>query len=328
MSDGKRLKIGVMGCANIAVRSVIPAIKHLDRQFELVAVASRTADKASRIAEMFDCRPVVGYDALLALELDAVYVPLPTGLHEAWISKVLEKKLHVLSEKSFATRLDSAKRMLDIARKNKLVVYENFMFEYHRQHAIVNKLIDQGRIGEIRCIVIRFGFPPFPDGDNIRYNKELGGGALLDAGAYTIKAAQLILGGNLLFVNGHMTVDRIKDVDLWGSATLISANGTTAQLSWGFDNHYQCGYDIWGSRGRIITNRAFTAREDFRPSVIVEDANGIEHITVEEDNHFENLLVSFSESILNGDSEQAISSVLAQSELISAVHENCTKTHI
>src|SRR5581483_72520 len=74
------LRIGVLGCADIALRRVLPALAAAP-EWETVAVASRDPEKAKRTAQRFGCRPVRGYRALLDLdELDAVYVPLPAAL--------------------------------------------------------------------------------------------------------------------------------------------------------------------------------------------------------------------------------------------------------
>jgi NDP-hexose-3-ketoreductase len=75
----KKINIGVMGCANIATRSVIPAILE-SGQFNLVGIASRTEEKAAPFAEQFHCESIIGYDSLVKRDdIEAVYMPLPTA---------------------------------------------------------------------------------------------------------------------------------------------------------------------------------------------------------------------------------------------------------
>jgi predicted dehydrogenase len=113
---GGRIRIGILGCAEIARRSMIPAILSLRDRFELVAVASRDRAKAEAFASRFDCRAVVGYEPLLRPELvDAVYVPLPSGLHPEWVGRALETGLHVYAEKSLALRFEQAREMVSQA---------------------------------------------------------------------------------------------------------------------------------------------------------------------------------------------------------------------
>ena len=122
-----------MGCANIARRLMIPAIKELQEQYDLVAVASRTETKAKEFAELFECETIIGYDTLISREdIDAVYVPLPTGLHLEWITKALQQGKHVYAEKSLAMNEQDALNMVDIAKTNSCSLMEGYMFQYHQ----------------------------------------------------------------------------------------------------------------------------------------------------------------------------------------------------
>ena len=125
------INIAVMGCAAIALRSVIPSIISSNK-FNLVAVASRSKIKAKKFSKLFKCKAIYGYNNLLKLKnIDAIYMPLPTGIHEKWIIKCIEAGKHVLVEKSLANNLTSAKKMVGLAEKSNLVLMENYMFQYH-----------------------------------------------------------------------------------------------------------------------------------------------------------------------------------------------------
>ena len=137
----QKIKIGVLGCASIAERSVIPAILSIP-VFELIAVSSRSAEKANKFAQQFNCEAVVGYQNLLnRKDIDVIYIPLPTGLHEEWVLKTLAAGKHILIEKSVASNYFSAKKMVEMARKKGLLLMENFMFLHHQQHQLVKQLI-------------------------------------------------------------------------------------------------------------------------------------------------------------------------------------------
>ena len=309
-----KLKIGVLGCANIAQRSVIPAFIEI-AGFELVAVASRTITKAQDFAAEFKCEAIEGYQNLIDREdIDAIYMPLPTGLHEEWVLKALEAGKHVHIEKSLAMTYESAKKMVDLAREKNLLIMENFMFLYHQQHEFVKQQIEQGVIGEIRCFRSSFGFPPL-DSTNFRYNKELGGGALLDAAAYTVRVSQLFL-GNDVWVEAANLNHLNTDVDLFGGAYIKSINGQFAEVAFGFDNFYQCNYEIWGSKGKIIAQRAFTPAKDFKPIITVEQQGEIVNHEIPAENHFINILNEFKRCITEGDFESKYEEILNQSRLL------------
>jgi len=314
-----KLRIGVLGCANIAKRSVIPAMLTIDG-LELVAVSSRTQDKANEYAELFNCEAVVGYQNLLDREdIDVVYMPLPTGMHEEWVMKALEAGKHVHIEKSLAMDYDSAVRMVDMARDKNLLIMENFMFLYHGQHQFVKDLITKGEIGELRCFRSSFGFPPLQEG-NFRYDKALGGGALLDAAAYTVRASQLFL-GNDLWVEAATLNNNGSEVDLYGGAYLKAENGSFAEVAFGFDNFYQCNYEIWGSTGKITAHRSFTPGADYKPIIIVEKQGEVEEHEVAAENHFVNILNEFVNTVNSGQYESKYEEVLNQARLLHGIRK-------
>ena len=191
----KKIRIGVLGAANIALRSVIPAIKTLPERYELVGIGSRNASKKQDIDQQ---KLIVGYDNLLDnFSLDAVYIPLPNSLHFEWVKKALEREIHVLVEKSLGCSYEEVVELNDLARQKNLVLVENFQFRFHSQLKYILDVVNEGKLGELRIVRSAFCFPPFPDKENIRYKVELGGGALLDAGAYPVKISQLLLGNDL-----------------------------------------------------------------------------------------------------------------------------------
>ena len=102
------------------------------------------------------------------------------------------------------------------------MLLENFQFRFHSQLAYIMGLVEDGTIGELRNIRSSFGFPPFPDKNNIRYSKDLCGGALLDAGAYPIKISQIFLGNSINVKTADLSIDKELEVDIWGSATLMN----------------------------------------------------------------------------------------------------------
>lgn len=321
MKLSQKLRIGVLGCANIAIRSMIPELlRH--PAFHLVAIASRTPDKAAVLAQSFGCTPLT-YDELVGdAGIDAVYVPLPTGLHAEWVTRCLAANKHVLCEKSLGCTLNEVQHMVAVAKSKRLLIMENFQFRFHSQHDQVKAILSSGALGEIRCFRASFGFPPFADGlANIRYNKELGGGALLDAGAYTLKATTFMLGKTFQVKAATLRHSREYEVDVGGSIYLESDSGLVSETAFGFDNFYQCNYEVWGSKGKLTAKRAFTAPPEFKPEIVVETAEVIEIKTLPADNHFTNMLTHFARTIERGSCEEEYEENLIQATLIRQVQE-------
>lgn len=308
----EKIKIGIVGCANIAKRSVIPALLQSEC-FELVAVASRTEEKAIAFANEFDTSYVVGYEHLLQRnDIDAVYLPLPTGLHDHWVKKCINYNKHILCEKSLAIDFETAKDMVVAAKSKGLVLMENYMFEYHHQHTIVKDIISSGDIGEIRALRASFGFSDLPK-DNFRFSQGLGGGALLDVGGYTLKACSMFLGNELKVESSFLKIK--NGVDLYGGAMLTNNQNQFAHIAFGFDNYYQCNYEIWGSKGLIKATKAYTPKPDFQPEIIIDIDDQIQVIKSKPDNHFINIAKEFHRTIKENEAESKYKEILIQSKL-------------
>jgi len=292
------VRIGVLGCAGIALRRVLPAMEEAEG-VELKAVASRDAAKAREVARRFGCA-AAGYDDLLERQdVDAVYIPLPTGLHARWAARALESGKHVLSEKPLACDHATAQDLVERAEKSGLWLMENYMFLHHGQHEKVRALVAEGRIGEPRVFSASFGIPPL-DAANVRYSAELGGGALLDVGVYPIRAASHFLGDDLEVVGSVLRTDPARGVDVAGHALLCTPSGVTAELSFGFEHAYRSCYSFWGDRGRLALDRAFTPPPTLQPVIRIESQDLVEELTLPADHQFKNILEFFARSVLDG----------------------------
>ena len=193
-----------------------------------------------------------------------------------------------------ACSFEEVKQLNELASSRNLVLVENFQFRFHKQLSTIQNLVSAGVIGNLRCIRSSFGFPPFPDENNIRYKRVLGGGALFDAGAYPIKIVQIFLGHEIEVSASSLCYDNQKNVDIWGGAFLNQNNGSLfAEIAFGFDNFYQCNLELWGSEGKIYTKRIFTAPPDKSTEIIIESSNGNNVYNVTPCNHFENMLTHF-----------------------------------
>jgi dTDP-3,4-didehydro-2,6-dideoxy-alpha-D-glucose 3-reductase len=317
----RKIKIGILGCANIAKRSVIPNMVQ-SGNYEIVCVASRDINKAIELTKIYGGDPIQGYsELLLRQDIDSVYIPLPTGLHYKWVMRSLRANKHVFVEKSIATSYDEALNIIKEASERKLCVFENFMFPYHSQFEFVRNQILNGAIGEIKLLRSSFGFPVFDKLTNIRYDKKLGGGALLDAGAYTLMAAQLFLGFDQNILASTLNNSDFE-VDFHGAVLMINKDKIPSQLAFGLNNFYQNNIELWGTNGKITIERAFTAPPGYKPTVIVENKNGKQQHVLSADNHFVKILNSFHQAINKEDFSCNYNQIKSQALLIESVRIN------
>lgn len=295
------IKIGILGASDIAFRRMAPALCN-SKQFEYVGVAipsleewGKTANAADMIAaqklkaksfqEKFGGKIYESYQSLLKSgDINAVYIPLPPGLHYKWGSEALKNDKHILLEKPFTTCLKNTERLLETASKKELAVHENFAFVYHKQIETIENILSKGQIGEVRLLRTAFGFPYRGEND-FRYHKSMGGGALLDCGGYPLKLADYLLGGETVVSDYYLASCRNHDVDVFGSATLKSKDGRIAQIAFGMDNSYKCDLEIWGSKGYLSTNRIFTPTAEMETKISIKTTEEVV-VCVEPDDQF------------------------------------------
>lgn len=197
---------GVIGANSfVANAAVLPAIAAA-RNARLVATASRSAPVPERWAPT----AVDDYDAVLRHpDVDAVYIPLPNGLHRDWTERAAACGKHVLCEKPLAPDVVTARRMATACDAAGVLLAEAWMTPFDRRWAGAIELIRSGDAGTITSQHHRFTFTINADsGDNYRWDDDQGGGALLDLGIYCVGTA----------------------VELWGTGCSVdSVNRTLAE---------------------------------------------------------------------------------------------------
>lgn len=296
---GTPLRIGVLGCAEIARRRMLPAMA-ASPDVDLAAVASRDRARAEETARPYGCRALQSYEAVLADDsVDAVYIPLPAALHGDWAGAALNAGKHVLVEKPLTTDRARTARLIDSAWDRGLTLMENVMFVHHAQHTTVRELVADGAIGELRSLRAEFTVPR-RHADDIRLRPELGGGALWDTGVYPVRAALHLLGPELTVVGAVLTQDPRHAVDTSGAALLRAPDGVTAQLTFGLDHAYRSAYELTGSQGRITLDRAFTPPADHRPVLRLELGSRTEERVLAPDDQVANTLTAFAASARHG----------------------------
>ncbi|OZB94975.1 Gfo/Idh/MocA family protein [Paenibacillus sp. XY044] len=225
----QKLKWGVLGCAGIAKRSVIPGVQQSELN-EVAAIASRNEEKAKQTAADLNIPVAYGsYEALLEdPSIDVVYIPLPNHLHKEWTIRAAEAGKHILCEKPLALTESEAAEMAEAAAKAGVYLSEAFMYRYHPRYEKIKQIIDSGQIGDIRGIRSAFTFNNAGDKTNVRYRKDWGGGSIYDVGCYPINAARLLLGKEpiAVTVNAFFSPDH-DDVDMMASG-LIEFEGSVA----------------------------------------------------------------------------------------------------
>lgn len=267
----RKVRWGVLGCAAFARNTAIPAMLHA-ANVELTGIASRSKEKADAFAIEFGFKRAYGsYEELLAdPEIDAVYNPLPNGMHPEWTIKAAEAGKHSLVEKPFAATLAEAEAVSAAVQKHGVKVMEAFMWRFHPMHLRARDLIRQGAIGPVRFVRSAFTFT-IQRSVNVRLDKDLAGGGLMDVGCYCVSEARFLFDAEPVRVFARADYDKEYGVDMLACGILEFPAGR-ATFDAGFELPFRCDYEVVGSKGRIVCPNAILPGETGR--IIVEREGG------------------------------------------------------
>jgi len=251
MSD--KVRWGLLSTAWINVAMVGPM--HRSPRSELVAVASRSRDKAEAYAAENDIPKSYGsYDELLNdPDIDAIYNALPNTLHAEWTIQSAKAGKHVMCEKPLVTTLEDLDAVQSAAQEHRVTVFEAISFLHHPQFREIKAMISAGQLGTLELVVCWDAFCLSPeDRDNIRLNPQLAGGALWDVGVYPNDfAIALVDAGPPVEVWAQQILGP-TGVDLTLIGQLRFSNDTVAQISCGMRSPGRRGAQIIGTEGMLV----------------------------------------------------------------------------
>ena len=164
-----RINWGIMGCAGIAIKEVIPAMLSC-KYGKITAIASRNLERSREIAEKFRIPESYGsYEDLLSdKKIDAVYIPLPNHMHVDWAVKAMEAGKHVLCEKPLALTLSDIDKLIKVRDRTGMKISEAFMVRSHPQWIKTREFVQNGDIGELKAFQ---GFFSYYNRDSKKYQK-------------------------------------------------------------------------------------------------------------------------------------------------------------
>lgn len=262
----QKLRWGVIGCAQIAINAVIPAIQN-STFGTVVAIASRNEVKANETAAKLGIPIAYGsYDKILSdPNVDAVYIPLPNHLHHEWVIRAAEAGKHILCEKPFAMNAQQAAEMVEAANRAEVKLAEAFMYRYHPRYDRIKEIVSSGEIGDVRALQVAFTFNIYDVGaeGNVRLDASMGGGGLYDVGCYTVSGARLILNQEPEAVTVQATYAPEHDnVDMMTSGLVEFSKSVGLSFYCGMSAEFRNTLQIAGAKGRIDIPEAFVCEPD------------------------------------------------------------------
>lgn len=300
MKHKEKIKWGILGTADIARRAIIPAFNSLSN-CEVVAVASRSAEKAGQFASEFNIPRAYGsYQELLAdQDINAVYNPLPVSLHSEWSIKSAGAGKHVLCEKPLGMNADEVEEMMKVFEERGLLLGEALMYRYHPLTIKVLEMIKAGAVGELVSIRSEFHVN-ITDPDDIRLKSSTGGGALLDLGVYCVSVIRRIAGEE---PSGAKSFAILNDdgVDTSFTGIMKFPSGVSGHFSCSLTSQFSCVYSVVGTEGKLSVDWGGMVPwpgESFK----IKHWKGEEYneIVIPAADHYALMIEDFSKALLEG----------------------------
>ena len=330
MSKQPKIRWGILGCARITRRGLIPGIR-ASQTGTLQALASRSLETARAWADEFNIPGVYeSYQHVLDdPEIDAVYIPLPNELHLPWVIAAADAGKHVLCEKPLAIDARQANTMVAHCQRKGVLLMEAFMWRHQPRTKEIRQMVQDGVIGELRLIRSSFSFPIEP-GD-WRLDSARGGGALWDVGCYGVSTARLYAGSE---------PDRCRaaahfgptGVDLTLAAVMEFPGGVLGSIDCSFEQPFRCKYELVGTKGLIEVPNAYLPPAT-KPSALLSSigaapdsgsgTDSIQTLEFEATDQYAAMVDAFGRSVSNGQIEDPAEDGLAQMIVLDRLLASC-----
>ncbi len=293
----KKINWGVLGCAGIAEGRVIPGLLKAGNAV-LYAIASRgNGEKLTNFQQKF--QPEVVYESYEALlddpKVDAVYIPLPNGLHFEWVLKAAEKKKHILCEKPLGATQKEAKQMQEACDKNGVLLMEAFAYRQSPLTFRAKSIVDSGILGKLQLIESHYGYN-LQNEANVRLSKELAGGATYDIGCYNLNLIRYLAGSEPTKISATGKVSEKFGVDRESTIVMEFENGLKAVSHCSFNVFPYCGYMVVGDKGILTVPFEFNSKGTTK--IQVKTAEKSEEFVVECPDNYMLEIEQFGRAIL------------------------------
>ena len=271
---------GIIGLGNIALEFA-KSFYNVDNA-DLIAVASTSQKKLTEFKQEFQIKKENLYDNYEKLiedeNIDIIYIALPNSFHFEWVLKAIEKNKNILIEKPAFLNLKNAKMIFNHQNFKNIFFSEGFMYRYHPQITEVAKIISSNIIGKLISMESNFGINLIYkksffglkkkklDRSNRIFNKELGGGVILDLGCYTTSMSLLIASmiENIDITNFKMSDIKTQylysNIDVHSVAKINFDNKFRSDIKTSFIDNLGHETVILGEAGKVILKNSWNTQ--------------------------------------------------------------------
>jgi predicted dehydrogenase len=322
--ESRQLGYAVVGCGHIAQHAVLPAFRHAKENSRLVAVVSGDAEKRRQLAKKYSKTRSYSYDdyeeCIRSPDVDAVYIALPNHLHCDYTVRAAQAGKHILCEKPMAVTAADCRKMIDAARANNVRLMIAYRLHFEKANLKAIELAQSGELGDVRFFNSSFSMQVREN--NVRSERDKGGGTLYDIGIYCINSARSIFRAEpteVFAMTANNGDKRFTEIDEMTSAILRFPEERLATFTSSFGASGVSSYRIVGTKGNVVMDPAYEYAARLVQYVTV---GGKQHKQVfAKRDQFAPEIIYFSQCLLEGkEPEPSGVEGLADVRIIEALH--------
>ncbi len=259
----RKVRYAVVGLGHIAQVAVLPAFAHARANSQVTALVSDDPKKLETLGRRYRVDHLFSYkeygDCLRSGAVDAVYIALPNHLHADYSIAAAQAGIHILCEKPMAVTEKECWAMIQAAELSGVKLMIAYRLHFEEANMTAAKLVRSGNLGDPRFFTSSFSMQVRPD--NIRTDKEKGGGTLYDIGIYCINAARYLFCAEpsevVAFSSANQKDERFKEIDEMTSALLRFPGGRLAEFTSSFGAADVASYRVVGTKGDVRLDQAY-----------------------------------------------------------------------
>lgn len=268
--------------------------------------------------------PVTCYDnyeaGLTAFKGDLVYISTVNSTHAEYARKALEAGLNTVVDKPATLTLKDAEELVDLAKQKNLFLGESTVYLMHPQLTTIKQIFADNEDAP-KLATIHFTMPPFQP-NNFRYQKSLGGGAIMDTAPYAVSVGRYFFGSKPEKVECVVSERQEDGLDIEYSLMMSYPGGKTMIGHFGFNTEYINQVHLMGTRTNVLVNRIFTIPDTMENELTVNHLNQVSVVKTPAGNNFE-LYLKYALSVLkSGNYEKAYQDMLWDAEVKNMIINN------
>lgn len=298
-----------LGYSNLVKGRILPILKNVGfSEVSIAKYAGQDWDDDYKKCSL----PITRYDnyddGLRAFKGDLVYISTVNSTHAEYARKSLDAGFNTIVDKPATLSLSEAESLLTIAKEKKLFLGESTVYLMHPQLSAIKKIYkDNG--DEPKLITIHFTMPPFQS-NNFRYQKALGGGAIMDTAPYAVSVGRYFFGTLPEKVVCNVSERQEDGLDIEYSLLMSYPNGKTMIGHFGFNTEYINQVHLMGARTNVLCNRIFTIPDNLENELIVNHMNQVSKVKCVKGNNFQLYLEYVLDILHSGDYADAYDAML------------------